>query len=84
MDMKQWTLPDIEACSICFFQVLRIFFFFLNNYIMGIHQSPKAHPQRTIQYAVIHTSFRHEKLLFHLPLHFLESFTYCVPLIASF
>ena len=43
--------------------------FFENSHLMGIHQLPKAHPQRTIQSAVMSPClFQHGNILFHLPL----------------
>ena len=53
---------------------------------MGMHQLPKAHPQRTIQSVVLScTFFQHVTVRFHLytSFKFLELFVYCVPLSAS-
>ena len=52
MDIKQCALHDIEICSICFFQVPRVFFS-KQSHLMGMHKLLKSHPQRTIQSAVM-------------------------------
>ena len=40
-------------------------------------------PQLWVPTSFHSPSFQHEKVLFHLPLHFVQSFAYCVPLNAS-
>ena len=87
IDIKQWALHGIEICSICFFQVLRGFFFFFfseQSHLMSIHQLLKAHPQANLELWSC-TFFQHVTVLFHLYTSFklLESFAYCVPLSAS-
>ena len=89
IDIKQWALHDIEICSICFFQALRLFFFLFffktkQSHLMSIHQLLKAHPQANLELWSC-TFSQHVTVLFHLytSFKFLESFAYCVPLSAS-
>ena len=59
-----------------------VFCFFKYSHLMGIHQLPKAHPQRTIQSAVM-ILYLFPAVPFYTSFKFLESFAYCVPLRAS-
>ena len=83
--MKQRFVPSASFKFEGFF-LFFVLFVFKQSHLMGIHQLPKAHPQRTIQSAVMILQLFptcNSTVPFMYFLKFLESFAYYVPLSAS-